>query len=177
MIQRILCPTDFTESSRESVAYALQLAKENSAQLIVFHATSFPSVIHYPCELQPYDYRWEQLVSRFKVDQVLSRAERKVKHFVGTTFGAEINGVAWRPSVALGKVSEEIVVAALREEVDLIVMARSKRALFVRTFTVGIPEAVSRTAPCPVLLIDATQVISSSRVWRLPILREGFQSS
>jgi universal stress protein A len=175
MIQRILCPTDFTESSRDSVAYALQLAKENGAQLIVFHATSFPSVFQYSCELEPY-YSWEQSVSRFKMDQVLSLAERKLKNFVGTTLGAEINRVAWRPSVALGKVSEEIVVTAFREEVDLIVMARSKRALLARIFTAGIPEAVSRSAPCPIVLVDATQVISSCRTWKLPLWREGFQS-
>jgi universal stress protein A len=175
MIQRILCPTDFTESSRKSVVYALQLTKENDAQLIVFHATSFPSVIPYPCELQPY-YRWERLVSKFQMEQIVSRAERKVRNFVGGTFGAEINRVAWRPSVALGKVSEEIVAAALREKIDLIIMARSKRALLGRIFTASIPEAVSRMAPCPVLLIDATQIISSSRGWRLPVLHEGLQS-
>jgi nucleotide-binding universal stress UspA family protein len=175
MIGRILCPTDFSDSSRVSVAYALELAKENDAQVIVFHATSFPSVVPYPCEPQPY-YGWEQLVSRFKVDQVLSRAERKVTNFVVTRFGAEIDGLAWRPSVALGKISEEIVAAASRDEVDLIVMAYSKRALVARIFTASIPEAVSRTAPCPVLVIDTTQVASSSRLWKLPILREGFQS-
>jgi len=175
MIQRILCPTDFSESSRESVAYALQLAKENSAQLIVFHATSFPSVFQYPCEVQP-DYRWEQLMSRFKMDEVLSLAERKLKNFVGTTLGNEINRVAWRASVSLGKVSEEIVVAASREEADLIVISRSRRALLARIFTASIPEAVSRSAPCPIVLVDATQVISFSRTWKLPVLREGFQS-
>jgi nucleotide-binding universal stress UspA family protein len=175
MIQRILCPTDLTESSRDSVAYALQLAKENGAQLIVFHATSFPSVFQYPCEVQPY-YPWEQWVSRFRMDQVLSLAERKLKNFVGTTLGAEINRVAWRASVSLGKVSEEIVGAAFKEEVDLIVMARSRRALLARIFTAGIPEAVSRSAPCPIVLVDATQVISSSRTWKLPLWREGFQS-
>ena len=175
MIQRILCPTDFTESSRDSVAYALQLAKENGAQLIVFHATSFPSAFQYPCELDRY-YLWEQWVSRFKMDQVLSLAERKLKNFVHATLGAEINRVVWKRSVALGKVSEEIVVAAFREEVDLIVMARSRRALLARIFTAGIPEAVSRSAPCPIVLVDATQVISFSRTWKLPVLRERFQS-
>jgi universal stress protein A len=175
MIRRILCPIDFTESSRDSVGFALHLAEENRAQLIVFHATSFPSVVPYACELEPY-YRWEQLVSRFNVDQVLSWAEQKVKSFVGTMFGTEINDLAWRPSVALGKTSEEIVAAALREEADLILMARPKRALLARIFTVSIAEAISRTAPCPVLLIDSTQALSSSRVWKLPILREGFQS-
>ena len=174
MLQKILCPTDLSESSRDSVAYAFQLAKENAAQLIVFHATSFPTVIQYPCEVEPY---WQPLVSSFKMDQVLSRAERKLKSFIGATFGSEINRVAWIPSVTLGKVSEEIVTAALKEEVDLIVMASSKRPLLARIFTAAIPDAVSRTAPCPVLLIDSTQAVSSSRVWRLPLLREGFQRS
>jgi len=176
MIQRILCPTDLTENSRDSVAYALRLAKENGAQLIVFHATSFPSLSQYPCELEPY-YQWEQLVSKFKMDQVLAHAERKVKNFVGARFGAETNGVAWKPRVALGRVSEEIVVAAFQEEVDLIVMARGKRGPLARIFRLSILEAVGRSAPCPVLSIDATQIICRSRGWRLPLLREVFQSS
>ena len=176
MIQRILCPTDLTENSQDGVAYALRLAKENGAQLIVFHATSFPSLSQYPCELEPY-YQWEQLVSKFKMDQVLAHAERKVKNFVGARFGAETNGVTWKPRVALGRVSEEIVMAAFQEEVDLIVMARCKRATLARIFTLSILEAVSRSAPCPVLSIDATQIICPSRGWRLPLLREVFQSS
>lgn len=176
MIQRILCPTDLTENSRDSVAYALRLAKENGAQLIVFHATSFPSLSQYPCELEPY-YQWEQLVSEFKMDQVLAHAERKVKHFVGARFGAETYGVAWEPRVALGRVSEEIVTAAFQEEVDLIVMARCKRGPLARIFRLSVPEAVGRSAPCPVLSIDATHFICPFRGWRLPLLREVFQSS
>ena len=50
MIQRILCPTNFTENSKTGIAYALSVAKENSAQLIIFHATAFPNSAHYPAE-------------------------------------------------------------------------------------------------------------------------------
>jgi nucleotide-binding universal stress UspA family protein len=176
MIQRILCPTDLTENSRDSVAYALRLAKENSAELIVFHATSFPTFTQLPCELEPY-YPWEQLVSKFKMDQLLADAERKVKNFVGASVGADINSVDWKPRTAVGKASEEIVTAALQEEVDLIVMARCKRAPLARLFTCSISEAVSRGAPCPVLSIDTTQFARSSRGWRLPLLRQIFQNS
>ena len=42
MIQKILCPTDLTLNSMAGVAYGLTLAKENRAQLIVFHATLLP---------------------------------------------------------------------------------------------------------------------------------------
>jgi hypothetical protein len=41
MIQRVLCPTDLTENSRDSVAYALRLAKENGAELIIFSRDRF----------------------------------------------------------------------------------------------------------------------------------------
>jgi nucleotide-binding universal stress UspA family protein len=176
MMQKILCPTDLSENSLDSVAYALQLAKENGAQLIVFHATSFPSFIYYPCELEPF-YQWQELVSKSKVERILADAENKVKNFVCARFGAESDGVVWQPRVALGRASEEIVTAAFQEGVDLIVMARCKRATLARIFTSSISEAVRRGAPCPVLSIDATQFARPSHGWRVPLLREIFQRS
>jgi nucleotide-binding universal stress UspA family protein len=176
MIRKILCPTDLTANSRDSLAYALRLAKANNAQLIVFHATSFPSFSQYPCELEAYT-QWEQFVSRFKMDQILADAERGVRNFVGARFGPESNGVVWKPAVALGEVAEEIVRGALQEEVDLIVMARCKRGPLARVFRRSIPEAVVRSALCPVLSIDATHFVSPVCGWRLPALREMFQSS
>jgi nucleotide-binding universal stress UspA family protein len=175
MIRRILCPTDLTKNSRSSIAYALQLAKENGAQLIVFHATSFPSLTQYPGDLEPY-FQWEQLASKFKMEQIFIDAERRVRNFVATRFGTESNGVVWKPRVALGKVAEEIVAAALQEEVDLVVMTGCKRGMLARVFTRSISEVVSKSSPCPVLLIDATQPIRSIRGRRAPVLHEIVQS-
>jgi hypothetical protein len=80
MIRRILCPTDLTENSRDSVAYALRLASENAAELVIFHATGFPNYDRYFCELELYSQsQWQEWVSRFKMDQILADAERKVK--------------------------------------------------------------------------------------------------
>lgn len=177
MSQTILCPTDLTVNSKDGVAYGLSLAKKNDAQLIIFHATSFPSLSQYPCcELAPF-YQWEQLVSKFKMDHLLTEAECKVRNFVSEKLGVESNGVAWKPRVALGRVSEEIVAAALREEVDLIVLARRKGRSLTRLFTRSISQTVSRNAPCPVLSIDATQFIQPSRAWRMRLLGEIAQRS
>jgi nucleotide-binding universal stress UspA family protein len=174
--QKILCPTDLTSNSQDSVAYALRLAKENGAELIVVHAISFPTLGQLPCELEIY-YQWEQCLSRFKVAELLANGERQVRNFVGVRFGAESDRVVWRPRVALGDAAEEIVRAAFQEEVDLIVMARCKRGAFTRLFRRSIPETVSRSAPCPVLSIDTIQFVSSARAWRVPVLRGLFQSS
>jgi nucleotide-binding universal stress UspA family protein len=82
------------------------------------------------------------------------------------------NGVAWKPKVALGKVADEIVAAAIQEEVDLIVMARRERGVLARTLRRSISEAVTRNAPCPVLSIYPTQVIRPPQGWRVPMLGE-----
>lgn len=171
MIQRILCPTDLTADSKEGVSYAFTLAERNGAQLIVLHVTSFPVLWQYPCELEA-RYRWQQLLSQFKMDRVLAEGQRKVRKFVGERFKVESNSVTWQPRVALGSVAEEIVTAALQEEADLIVMDRRQRPLLARLLTTSVLERVSRNAPCPVLLIDAADSIHRSGEWRMPLPEE-----
>jgi universal stress protein A len=172
MSQRILCPTDLTVNSKDGVAYGLSLAKKNRAQLIIFHATLFPHLSQYACcEVEPY-YQWSQLLSKLKADQLLTEAEYRVGQFVCATFGAESSGVAWKPRVGLGRAAEEIVVAAIQEDVDLIVLSRRKKSALTRFFTRSIAETVSRNAPCPVLSIDAHQSMRPVPVWRVPVLGE-----
>ena len=171
MIQKILCPTDLTANSKGGVTYAFSLAQRNRAQLVVFHAASFPSAWQIPCELDAY-YQWEQVASEFKMDRLVAEGERKVKSFVCEKLRLASNGVTWKPRVALGRVADEIVTAALQEEVDLIVMDRRRRSPLARVFTQGILERVSRNAPCPVLLIDAAKSIKRSGGWRMPALEQ-----
>jgi nucleotide-binding universal stress UspA family protein len=175
MIQRILCPTDLTADSKESVSYAFTLAERNGARLIVLHVTSFPVLWRYPCELDGRD-RWQELVSQFKMDRILAEGQRKVRNFVAAGFTVESNSVTWKPRVAVGGVAEEIVTSALQEGADLIVMDRRQRPLLSRLLATGVLERVSRNAPCPVLLIDAANSIHRSGEWRMPLLEEVAQT-
>jgi nucleotide-binding universal stress UspA family protein len=159
MGQKILCPTDLTAKSKHGVAYAFALAQRNGAQLIIFHATSFPSLSQYPCYELEFYYQWEQVLSTFKMDHLLAEAEWSVRNFVCGKFGAQSKNVAWKAKVAVGTPSDEIVVAALQEEVDLIVLARRQGTMLARLFARSISEAVSRDAPCPVLSIYPAQVV------------------
>jgi universal stress protein A len=172
MAQKILCPTDLKSNSKDGVAYALSLAKRNNAQLVILHITRFPSLSQYPgCEPGPL-YRWEQAVAKFRTDHLFAEAERRVRRFIYENFGAESDGLEWKARIALGRVSEEIILAAIQEEADLIVLARRKGKTLPRLFTRSISENVSRNAPCPVLSIDATQLIRPSPAWRVPLLGE-----
>ena len=169
MKQTILCPTDLTVNSRDGVAYGFSLAKKNDAQLIIFHVTSFPRLSQYVwCEMEPY-YRWSELVSEFKTDRLLAEAEQRVGRFVCAAFSAESSTVAWKARIGLGEVAGEIVVAAIQERVALIILSRHKKNVLARVFMPSIAEAVSRSAPCPVLSLDP-QAMRPAPAWRVPAL-------
>jgi hypothetical protein len=113
---------------------------------------------------------WAKVAFKFSTDRLLAEGECKVKNFVRQRLRVEANGVAWKARVALGRAADEIITAALQEEVDLIVMERRRRSLLARALTRGILERVNREAPCPVLSVDAIKSINRSEGWRLPVL-------
>jgi nucleotide-binding universal stress UspA family protein len=172
MIQKILCPTDLTRLSKDGLSYAFSLARRNTAELVVFHTICFPRVWQVPCELDAY-YDWEQLVSKLKTERLLIEGERRLKRFICKNLSLETIDVPWRSKVVLlGRLAEEIVTATVQEEVDLIVMDRRQRSLLARIFTEATLEKVSRTAPCPVLSIDANKSRVDSERWPLPALKQ-----
>src|SRR5258707_2434899 len=135
MSQRILCPTDLTVNAKDGIAYGISLAKRNRAQLIIFHATSFPRLSQYACcEVEPY-YQWSELLCQFKPDHLLAEAEQRVGRFVCAAFGAESSGVEWTARSAVGGVAEEIVGAAIPEDGGLIVLSRRTKNALPPVFT------------------------------------------
>ena len=175
MIGKILCPTDFSENSKRGVAYAISLAREHQAELILFYVTSFP--IHrfaYPCELDPFVV--QSHVSRFTVDDLFREESCRVGHFIDVHFGQEIRGLKWKTKIGLGKIADEIVCAAIEEEVDLVVMARRKRSSLARLLFRSTSEAVSHEAPCPVLSMCSSQILGPTRGRQLPLARGVLQA-
>ena len=176
LIRKILCPTDLSVTSRAGVAYAISLARENRAELILFHVTSFPSHLRaYPCELDPLLVR--DYILRFTADQLFREAALKVSHYIHANFDNEINGLKWRPKIGLGKIANEIVTAACQEEAHLIVMAKRKRGRVGRILFRSISEAVSRRAPCPVLSVCPPQIVRPWRGRQVPLVGGVLQDS
>jgi len=175
MIRKILCPTDLSANSKAGVAYALSLARENRAELFVFHATSIPVYeLAYPCD-NP--FLGGNSVPRFTVDQLLRDATSKVRHFIHANFGDEIARIQWKPKAGLGKVAREIVAAACQEEADLIVMAKKKKRPLSCILSRSVSEAVSRQAPCPVVSVSPPQIQRPWGGWRVPLIGGAMQGS
>lgn len=120
-IKRILCPTDLSPYSGNAVRYALAMARNHDAELIVLHCTDNPTGEE---ELQ-----------------------NSVREYVDPSF-ARIRFVV----APADRVDEEIMTQAQIERVDLIVM-RSRRRPHRAALLGSTAESISRTAPCPVLVL------------------------
>lgn len=138
-LQRILCPTDLSEDSERTIRYAVAIARAAGAKLFICHR---------PKSL---------------ADQ--EEASATIQKFIaaGLTFHS---GVAYEPStiewesVLLDDSSDLGTMITHEAELrgaDLIFM-RSRRRPFAAALLGSTAEAVSRLAPCPVLVMHADEV-------------------
>jgi nucleotide-binding universal stress UspA family protein len=136
--QRILVPTDFSETSRLAIEQAVELAKSFKASLILLHVgdraaseveTEFP--LGLDASLQ--DAERERLL------KVLTPAQQTALH-------PEL-------VVCAGSPAHEIVRCAAERGVDIIVMGTHGRGAVGHMLMGSVAEKVVRTAPCPVLVV------------------------
>lgn len=140
-VQRVLCPTDFSEESKSALLYATQVASLFDAEIHLLHAT----VMHDSGSLSAFpSYRvFESTVSdraRSALDELLpSAAEHKLR-----VHRVERRGVA---------AAEVILDYAAQSAIDMIVMATHGRRGLRRLFLGSVAEEVVRLAPTPVLTV------------------------
>ena len=167
LIKKILCPTDRSENAITGMAYAISLGREHQADLVFLHVVQFPWRKMASCRIDGVPA--EQWRSQLAVEHLLKVATSQMEVFVQTHFRDNIPDVSWTIRTSIGKVSREIVLTAVEEEADCIVMAKRKRGILFRTFARSISEVVTANAPCPVLSLCPPQIenVSSDRGRRL----------
>jgi nucleotide-binding universal stress UspA family protein len=139
-IQRILVPTDFSESARHALTYGLSFAKEYRARLTLLHVVETLAV-GYASDLFPVP-----MAEVFHEVAGYARAEL-------ARLGAEARerGVEVREMVVQGKPSAEIVRVAREETIDMIVLGTHGKGMLDQALFGSTTERVVRRAPCPVL--------------------------
>lgn len=139
-IARILCPVDFSEPSAHALQYAVSLARDAQAHLVVAH------VIETVPDADSYQYRFIN-VPEFHA-QVLQAAREQMAAFIAGAAGRAIE-----QTFVTGKPSRQIVKLAAERPFDLIVMGQHGRTAAERLFFGSTTQHVMREASCPVLSI------------------------
>jgi nucleotide-binding universal stress UspA family protein len=109
-IKKILAPTDFSEVSKLGLRCALDMARDESAEVIVYHAIDFGADWH--------NRRAEDGLNR----NLLEQTRRALDKFLADHFADCIDLVGVRQVVEFGAPYKNIVEKAANDGVDMIVM-------------------------------------------------------
>lgn len=145
MFKRILCPMDFSDASLKALEYALSLAKEADAELLLMHVI----------EGLPDAPDWQQPAGP-AVAEYLRLSEAHGLERLRAAVPADAR--AWcRPEtlVATGKPYEAILRVAAERGARLVVMGVHGRNPIDRLFFGSTTAHVVRAATCPVLTLRA----------------------
>jgi nucleotide-binding universal stress UspA family protein len=146
-IKKVLCATDFSQSSTQALRYAHSLAGRFEAELVLLHV-----VDDVPTAVPP--------VGGAAVDSTINVAEYQEhlidharKRLEEVVAGLDSRGPSVRWHVAEGRPSRQIVQLAEDENADLIVIGTHGHNRFHRFVFGSVTEKVVRSAPCPVLTV------------------------
>jgi nucleotide-binding universal stress UspA family protein len=139
-VRRILCPVDFAPSSMKALTYALSLAQETDATLILVHVLeSVPD---------------ERVAVSFDVLEHLRLREQDARARLRAAIPDEArNWCHPEEVIASGKAYREILRLAHDTHPDLIVMGVAGHNVFERMFFGSTANQVVRRAACPVLTL------------------------
>jgi nucleotide-binding universal stress UspA family protein len=139
--EHILCPLDFSPSSKDALGYALALAREAGGRVTLLH------VIEGLFGEKPVDIHLE-------VGGHLERAQGEARERLRAAVSPE--DARWQegePLVATGKAHSEILRAAEQRRSDVIVMGLHGQSGLGQLLLGSTARHVVRAAPCPVLTL------------------------
>ena len=133
MIQRILCPTDFSPAAAGAIDYAERLAEQAGADLYLVHAFDTPVEMTLAGQTHPLDPKHQQQLDELLISSPLANRIVRMLH--------------------AGPPGEVICWMAQQQVCDLIVMGTHGRSGLKHLLFGSVAEYVLRHARCPVLTI------------------------
>ncbi|BBA69646.1 universal stress protein [Geobacter sulfurreducens] len=143
----IVFPTDFSENSEYAFDYALTLAKQFNARLVVIH------VINEPVDLRGF---YVPHVSFEKLEEeIVAAAEKMMDKFCRTKIKDHEN---YSSCIVSGIPYDEVLKKATEEDASLIVMGTHGRKGIDHFLFGSTAERVVRNAKCPVMTVRPPEV-------------------
>ena len=144
IFKKIVFAADFSESSQNAFAYALNLASGNlGCGLVLLHVVPEPDAQFW----RTYIYEVDKIDEKAKAD-----IDEKVRGAYLSRIPAEI---PYTVKMAVGSVATAILETAQAEKADLIIMGREGSSVLQSHFLGNITEKVARKAPCPVMIVPS----------------------
>ncbi|REJ64831.1 MAG: universal stress protein [Planctomycetota bacterium] len=132
----ILCPVDFSKSSKAALDYAAALARESEARLVLLHVVENPLA---------YDTTFS---GPAPTEKEMQEAEHE---FADMLEG--LGDIATEHRTVLGDPAACVVQAAEEDSADLVVVGTHGRTGLSRLLMGSVAEEVVRKAPCPVIAV------------------------
>jgi nucleotide-binding universal stress UspA family protein len=139
---RILCSIDFSDSSLDALASAINLAEEADARLTLLHVVEIPSIYSQEPTAVELD------VARIR-EALMADASRRLNELIPEQARTYCTV---ETTVVEGKVHQEILRQAAACEADLVVMGVHGRGALDRLLFGSTTHHVIRGATCPVLI-------------------------
>jgi len=145
-IRRIMHPTDFSGASSAAFRRAVDMAKANTAELLLVHV--IPSVVPIMTDgyVSPRVYEDLEAAARADGQKQLDKLVRKARQV-----GARVKGLLLE-----GVPHERIAQAARSKKADMVVMGTHGRTGFAKLVLGSVASRVLTVAPCPVLTVRGT---------------------
>jgi nucleotide-binding universal stress UspA family protein len=140
-IDRILCPTDFSEASRRALGEAVTLARWYAAEVTVLYVAPFVA----PAAAEAAYVPLGGLTAEAR--------QRLLGELQALVAPARATGVAMRVDVAEGDPVAEILSRTRSDDADLVVLGTRGREGVERWMLGSVAERVLRRAECPVLTV------------------------
>lgn len=144
MFRHILCPIDFSSSSTEALAVALDLGRQADGCVTVLHAIEYMD-IEEPCEHVDFDVRDYRR-------HVLERARERLHDLVA---GEPQTWCEIQEVVGVNRAYREILQRATATTADLVVMGAQGHGGIDLVLYGSNTQHVVRAAQCPVLTVRA----------------------
>ena len=137
--KKILVPTDFSSQSDKSLDYAVMVANQFGAKIILLHI------------IEPFPYTTTDAFMVVDNSEAMrSIAETLIKNQSKTLRQKKISV---KTDLIVGNPAQEIIKKAEREKADLIVMGTHGRTGVEHVLLGSVAEKIVRLANCPVLTI------------------------
>jgi nucleotide-binding universal stress UspA family protein len=141
-IDKIICPTDFSEFAESAFAESVRLARRFGAEVTVLHVMPFAVPVGGDVGYVPIPLFQDEAVRKAKL--------LEIRRFVDAI---EHTGVPVDTAYREGNPSEEIRSAVREARADLVVMGTHGRSGFKRLALGSVTEAVLRDPPASVLIV------------------------